>query len=451
MRGVTSCAAALLLLGFAAGVSAQRRADGEFDLKQAEAFLDLKQVESLHLDDVHPGVGNKRVVDLYFRALTRFSVPVRGIRPGDIEVWEDDERIDKDDVDIAPLEATGRGVSAVLAIDASGTMKGEPFSRAKDAALAFLERLLPEDRIAIVSFAEDVRVVVGFDALRNETRQALRNLEINFERSQHTLLYDGVYRAVDLIRRSPSLPRRAFVIVFSDGNDGGSDRSREQVIRACEGGGDEPHVLIFSIGYARFGGGGLKEMERLAEPTGGAFLEAASMVYLRDFFDSIATQMMGSYLLSFPSAMDGEEHELRITLKQLTASRKSRYPEISGPIWPWVLALAALGLVAGILLLVGAGTSQGRLSIVSGPNAGAVIALKPGKNRIGALEDNDISLPSNTVSRYHAEIVSRGRRVQILDLDSRNGTRVNGQTVRESPLQPGDRIEIADVELVYQR
>jgi hypothetical protein len=175
------------------------------------------------------------------------------------------------------------------------------------------------------------------------------------------------------------------------------------------------------------------------------------MVYLRDFFDSIATQMLGSYLLSFSSAMDGEEHELRITLKQLTAARKARYPEISGPIWPWLLVLAVLGLAVGAFFLVQAGTSQGRLSIVSGPNAGAVIALKPGKNRIGALEDNDISLPTNTVSRYHAEIVSRGRWVQILDLDSRNGTRVNGQIVRESPLQPGDRIEIADVELVYQR
>jgi pSer/pThr/pTyr-binding forkhead associated (FHA) protein len=75
--------------------------------------------------------------------------------------------------------------------------------------------------------------------------------------------------------------------------------------------------------------------------------------------------------------------------------------------------------------------------------------LKGGRNRIGALEDNDIVLPSTTVSRYHAEIVARGRQVQISDLRSKNGTRVNGQPIQQSPLAPGDRISIADIELVY--
>jgi hypothetical protein len=296
-----------------------------------------------------------------------------------------------------------------------------------------------------------VTVVADFEMQRAETRQAVRTLEIDLERSQHTLLYDGVYRAVDLIRSTPRLPRRAFVIVFSDGKDGGSDRSRDQVIEASKGSGAEPQVLIFSIGYARFGGGGLVEMERLAEGTGGEFLEAASMIYLQDFFDGIATQMMNSYLLRFPSSMDGAEHELRITSNGHSASRSVRYPEISGPLWPWLVGLAVVALVAVAFVLLRSRGTAGRLAVVSGAGEGKVFSIKTGKTRIGSLEDNDVTLPATTVSRYHAEIDARGRKVRITDLGSRNGTRVNGHAVTESPLEPGDRIGIADVELVFER
>jgi VWFA-related protein len=417
----------------------------------AQDRADLKQIERLHLDDVHPGVGGERVTELHLRAMTRFGIPVRRLPPQAIEVWEDDERIAVEDVALEPLEATGRGIAAVIAIDASGTMRGDPFERATSAAIAFLERLRPQDRVAVVSFAQDVNVVADFSMQRAETRQALRQLEIDLERSQHTLLYDGVYRAVDLVRGTPGLPRRAFVILFSDGKDGGSDRSRDEVIRAAEGSGATPQVLIFSIGYARFGGGGMQEMERLAEGTGGEFLEAASMVYLQDFFDGIATQMMNSYVLRFPTSLDGEEHELRITANGITATRAVLYPDISGPLWPWLLALGLVGAVVALFLVVRSRGTRGRLAVVSGPDEGKVFPVKAGKTRIGSLEDNDVTLPGTTVSRYHAEIEARGRSVLISDLGSRNGTRVNGHAVTESPLEPGDRIDIADVELLYQR
>lgn len=437
------CASAVALLAFAP-LAAFAQESG------SEPAREYKKVERLHLDDAHPGVGGERVVDLSVRALTRYGIPVRGLQADAIEVWEDDERIDVEDVSVVPLEATGRGITAVIAIDGSGTMRGDPFRRAKEAAVAFLERLSPPDKVAVVMFAEEVRVVADFDMQRAETRRALRELEIDVELSQHTLLYDGVYRAVDLIREGDHVPRRAFVIVFSDGSDGGSDRSREQVIKAAEGRGDLPQVLIFAIGYARFGGDGLKELERLSEGTGGEFLEAASMVYLQDFFDGIATQMMNSYVVSFPTDMDGEGHELRISMNKLTAKREARYPEISGPVWPWFVALGVLLVAAGVFVLLRARSTKGRLSIVSGPTAGTVVALKAGRTRIGSLDDNEVTLPSTTVSRYHAEILARGRQLSITDLGSKNGTRVNGQPVRESPLQAGDRIEIADIELVYE-
>jgi len=233
------------------------------------------------------------------------------------------------------------------------------------------------------------------------------------------------------------------------GKDDGSDKTRDAVVARARGAGDEPHILLFSLGYARFGGEGLAEMKRLADEAGGDFQQAESMVHLRDFFDAIATQMQESYVVRFPTSLDGAEHALRVEVDEKSAQRSAVYPSLARPLWPWLAAFgAALALVA-VVLAVRARRPGGRIAILSGAKAGTVFALQPGRTRIGALEDNDIVLLSNAVSRYHAEITTRGRRASIADLRSKNGTRVNGQVIQETPLRAGDRIAIADVELLY--
>jgi len=415
-----------------------------------ESELEFKKVERLSLDDVYPAPSGERAVELHFRALTRNGVPVKGLRPADVAVWQDDERIAPEKLSVETLASTGQGATVVLAIDASGTMRGDAFAKAKEAALAFLDRLQPQDRVAVVTFAEDVRVAADFGLSRPETRQAVSALEIDLERSQHTLLYDGAAQALDLIRSSRGLPRTAFLVLFSDGKDGGSDKTRDAVLARARGSGDEPRILIFSIGYARFGGEGLEEMRRLAAESGGDFMQAESMVHLRDFFDAIATQILESYVVRFPTSLDGAQHELRIEVDDKRAERTLAYPALARPLWPWLAALGALLALVAVVLALRARRPGGRVAIVSGAKSGMVYELLPGRTRIGALEDNDIVLLSGAVSRYHAEIQLRGRHASIADLRSKNGTRVNGQVIQECPLRSGDRIAIADVEMIYE-
>ena len=63
---------------------------------------------------------------------------------------------------------------------------------------------------------------------------------------------------------------------------------------------------------------------------------------------------------------------------------------------------------------------------------------------IGRHESNDLQLASRTVSNFHAEIVKDGDGLQIRDLGSTNGTRVNQQSVEASPVGPGDSIRIGN-------
>jgi len=121
-----------------------------------------------------------------------------------------------------------------------------------------------------------------------------------------------------------------------------------------------------------------------------------------------------------------------------------------------LLIVVAVIVVAAIAVLVWfmrnvskAKASPGRITIVKGPRQGEQIELVGGRTRIGALDDNDIVLPSKQVSRYHAELRVRAGRVHIWDLQARNLTYVNGQSVKTCELSTGDMITIGDAELRY--
>jgi hypothetical protein len=72
---------------------------------------------------------------------------------------------------------------------------------------------------------------------------------------------------------------------------------------------------------------------------------------------------------------------------------------------------------------------------------------------IGRAEDNDLALGDDEfASAHHARIESQRDGVWILDLDSTNGTFVNGKRLdgRRS-LKPGDVVQIGDTELRFER
>ena len=62
--------------------------------------------------------------------------------------------------------------------------------------------------------------------------------------------------------------------------------------------------------------------------------------------------------------------------------------------------------------------------------------------RIGRGPDNDVVISDLSVSRHHAELRRTGDAYQIVDLDSHNGTFVNGQRVGSAPLAEGDIVGI---------
>lgn len=68
---------------------------------------------------------------------------------------------------------------------------------------------------------------------------------------------------------------------------------------------------------------------------------------------------------------------------------------------------------------------------------------------IGRGLDNDLVLDDHRVSRNHAQLRYRRRRFVLTDLDSTNGTSINGKRIREAEVTDGDRISLGGLELTF--
>jgi hypothetical protein len=76
------------------------------------------------------------------------------------------------------------------------------------------------------------------------------------------------------------------------------------------------------------------------------------------------------------------------------------------------------------------------------------VALDGRTMRIGRAAECEIVLDDPQVSRQHARLQSRNGVLLVADVGSTNGTRVNGQRIREVALGVGDRIEVGGTELL---
>lgn len=81
----------------------------------------------------------------------------------------------------------------------------------------------------------------------------------------------------------------------------------------------------------------------------------------------------------------------------------------------------------------------------SGPVYGQVIPLEDGETVVGRAPSCAINVPDRSVSREHCVVRCAAEGVEVCDLESRNGTFVNGLRIRERALADGDEVTIGEV------
>ena len=89
-----------------------------------------------------------------------------------------------------------------------------------------------------------------------------------------------------------------------------------------------------------------------------------------------------------------------------------------------------------------------KLVILSQGMAGRSHELKVDKTTIGRVDDNTFPIAESSVSSHHCEILLRGADVVVHDLNSTNGTFIDGnQITGEAVLKPGQVLKLGQIEL----
>ena len=102
------------------------------------------------------------------------------------------------------------------------------------------------------------------------------------------------------------------------------------------------------------------------------------------------------------------------------------------------VAGSVIGAPAGVLAIVLSGGSKGTSKVVGG------------HFKIGKEKDNDLVLGDDTVSRHHCEIVRAPDGLHVRDLDSTNGTKIDGTRVQQAMLQIGNVLKVGEVEIAFR-
>jgi pSer/pThr/pTyr-binding forkhead associated (FHA) protein len=69
------------------------------------------------------------------------------------------------------------------------------------------------------------------------------------------------------------------------------------------------------------------------------------------------------------------------------------------------------------------------------------------RTTIGRVDDNTFQITDPSVSSHHCEVHLRGGEIVIRDLNSTNGTYINGEQITESVFKPGQTLKLGNVEL----
>lgn len=189
---------------------------------------------------------------------------------------------------VEPIGGATGGSGAVLLVDVSGSMKGRPMSDAIGAVQIFLEGLQDGDEVALVTFADDVRVVSDFSS----DHEAIAKAAADLTPSGETALYDGLRTALEMAQDRPQQQRN--VIVLSDGGD---TVSRSGLSSLLEGTAiDEAAVYAVALKSDEYSP---RPLARVADVSGGRILETSDSAELASLFADLAGLLASRYEIRF--------------------------------------------------------------------------------------------------------------------------------------------------------
>jgi Ca-activated chloride channel family protein len=242
---------------------------------------------------------------------------------------------------IALFDNSPQPIRLILMLDVSGSMQGNlPLLRAAGEQL--IARLRNDDMARVGTFGDDVTISPTFTRDRSELLSALPK---SIPPDASTPLWRGIDTAVSAFSQEPGEERRA-ILVLSDGKDSGPTSFRQRYVsqaEVIERARDE-NVMVYAVAMRSrgprmmqpgIGPGGLQAMmaadlpdpglARVAEETGGGFLEIRFGQDLARAFASVADELHAQYLIGFaPARRDGKVHDIEVRVRERGLEARAR-------------------------------------------------------------------------------------------------------------------------------
>ncbi|HVQ41928.1 MAG TPA: VWA domain-containing protein [Vicinamibacterales bacterium] len=261
-----------------------------------------------------------QTVPIYATVLDSSGRLVPDLKQEDFEVFDNNKP-----AVITSFAAEVQPIAVVVAIDTSGSMT-LVLDLVKQAAEAFVLRLLPADRARIVGFDDKMRWSPGFTSDRDKLIDYLRT---GMQFGNATRLWDAMYEGLGVLKEEDL---RKVVLVLSDGEDTGSRLGGDDVLVKAQ----DDHVMVYTIGLRnRFFNGAQwvtsqpdRTLKKTSAQTGGGWFELTRTTELNSTFSKIADELHRQYLLAIsPTTNDGKAHVLNVRVKTpgMTARARQSY------------------------------------------------------------------------------------------------------------------------------
>jgi len=267
--------------------------------------------------------------------------------------------------EIKSFKDSGEGVAYTLLLDISKTMKGTPFQNSVYASIGLIRNIRENDRIAVITFGDDVKIINDFSNDKEKLISGLLKLEPNHE---NTHFFAGVNQAFSLnMRRDSGLPIRRAILIITDGKDEGSGITLDDLIRHNEKNG----IPIYSIGYTNIDPVYLNNLKRLSDLSGGNFLRSQDAQEFGNIYIKTYVDIYSQFLIEteFPQGQsDGSFHQIYVSYSKdgysISTEKKAAFifakpipdtPEpktLSDYFWLYIIAGSILLLFIIILILL---------------------------------------------------------------------------------------------------
>jgi len=186
-----------------------------------------------------------------------------------------------------------RKATVIVVLDVSGSMEGEKIKSARQATAEFLSRLHPDDRVALMAFADSVSTLAEPSRV-GDVSESLASRVSTLLANGNTALHDAVCQATEMANQLQAADEAAGesrlygVVLLSDGEDTVGKPSSGQMFATCLPANPEANgVKVFPIAFGD--DADTQTLERIASVTGGS-LYSANPASIQNVYLSISAE-----------------------------------------------------------------------------------------------------------------------------------------------------------------